>query len=195
MGHTSSAGPPTVRPGLKITEAEADEIFTRDLSTFEGAVNSAVKIPISQNEFDALCSITYNIGVAGFRGSTFLRLLNAGDRAGCAKAIMAWTKNKELVSRRTAERDQFLTPYSRAAPKARSTDVRPVSVPRPVVQTVPVPPVDVEPLPPASTLPMAPNAGRPPVPAGPSGPLRTEITTASAGFAGWLKRIFGGKAA
>lgn len=62
-----------------------------------------------------------------------------------------------------------------------------------MIRSPAAPPIDIQSIPPASTLPMAPNAGRPPVP--PAGPLRTEITTASAGFTGWLKRIFGGKAA
>ena len=77
--------------------------------------------------------------------------------------------------------------------KMRTALVQARHSPGAVTTRLPVPPIDVQPIPPASTLPMAPNAGRPPVP--PAGPLRTEITTASAGFTGWLKRIFGGKAA
>ncbi|MDR7037410.1 GH24 family phage-related lysozyme (muramidase)/peptidoglycan hydrolase-like protein with peptidoglycan-binding domain [Methylobacterium sp. BE186] len=122
VGHTSAAGAPKVTPGLSITEAEALSIFARDLAQYEAAVDKAVKVPLSENERDALVSICYNIGPGAFSRSTFVKRLNAGDRAGCAEAIMQWRKPPEIVSRRTAERDQFLTPYSAALPKARSTD-------------------------------------------------------------------------
>lgn len=120
-----------VRMGQTITQAQADAFFEEDLASHALPILSCIKVPVSDNEQDALISIAFNIGVAGFRNSTFLKRLNAGDRKGCAEAIMFWTKNKELISRRTAERDQFLTSYSKAAPKARSTDARPVSVPLP----------------------------------------------------------------
>jgi lysozyme len=142
-----------VRLGQSITMAQADAFFLEDLASHALPILSCIKVPIADHERDALISIAFNIGVGGFQGSTFLRLLNAGDRAGCAKAIMAWTKNKELISRRTAERDQFLTPYTKAAPRARSTDARPVepdvyviapAVPTVPVQTKPLPPPDTD---------------------------------------------------
>lgn len=128
VGHTSAAGDPKVTPGMVITEAEALEIFDRDLRQYEAAVDGSVKVPLADHERDALVSICYNIGPGGFRKSTFLKRLNEGDRAGCAKAIMSWVKPPEVTSRRTAERDQFLTPYEVALPKARSTDRGPVKV-------------------------------------------------------------------
>ncbi|GJE46645.1 glycoside hydrolase family protein [Methylobacterium soli] len=128
VGHTSAAGPPAVTAGLTISEAEALAIFDRDLVKYEATVDQAVKVPLADHERDALVSICFNIGQGGFAKSTFVKRLNAGDRAGCAAAIMSWTKNKELISRRTAERDQFLTPYSASLPKARSSDHSPVKV-------------------------------------------------------------------
>lgn len=128
VGHTSAAGDPKVTPGMVITESEALEIFDRDLRQYEAAVDGSVKVPLADHERDALVSICYNIGPGGFRKSTFLKRLNEGDRAGCAKAIMSWVKPPEVTSRRTAERDQFLTPYEVALPKARSTDRGPVKV-------------------------------------------------------------------
>lgn len=65
---------------------------------------------MADHERDALISIAFNIGVGGFQGLTLLKRLNAGDRARCAEDIMFWTKNAELVTRRTAEQKQFLTP-------------------------------------------------------------------------------------
>lgn len=128
VGHTSAAGDPKVAPGMVITEAEALEIFDRDLRQYEAAVDGSVKVSLADHERDALVSICYNIGPGGFRKSTFLKRLNEGDRAGCAKAIMSWVKPPEVTSRRTAERDQFLTPYEVALPKARNTDRNPVKV-------------------------------------------------------------------
>jgi lysozyme len=86
-GHTSAAGDPKVSKGLKITAWEADQILSRDLGTVENTVNGNVRVPLNQNEFDALASLVFNIGGAAFRGSTVLRKLNAGDRAGAADAL------------------------------------------------------------------------------------------------------------
>lgn len=136
IGH--AFGDPVVTPGMVITEAEALEIFARDLRKYEDAVDRGVKVPLADHERDALVSICFNIGIGianpkkgqkpGFLGSSFLKRLNEGDRAGCAKAIMSWVKPPEVTSRRTAERDQFLTPYEVSLPKARSTDRNPVKV-------------------------------------------------------------------
>ncbi|KAB1068141.1 lysozyme [Methylobacterium planeticum] len=127
-GHTSAAGAPAVSAGLTISEAEVLEIFGRDLVKFEAAVDQAVKVPLADHERDALVSICFNIGQGAFARSTFVKRLNAGDRAGCAEAIMAWKKPPEIVARRTAERDRFLTPYSTSLPKARSSDRAPVKM-------------------------------------------------------------------
>lgn len=113
VGHTSAAGPSKVTKGMKITRAEADQILSRDLRTFEAAVNSAVRVPLSQNEFDALVSLAFNIGSGAFKKSTLVRKLNAGDRKGAADQFLVWNKAggkvlKGLVNRRKSERLQFL---------------------------------------------------------------------------------------
>lgn len=122
VGHTSAAGPPKVSKGMKITRAQADEILSRDLATFEKAVNSAVKVPLNQNEFDALVSFTFNVGATNFKKSSVLRKLNAGDRAGAANAFLLWNKAagkvmKGLTKRRKEERALFLKPGKAAEPK------------------------------------------------------------------------------
>lgn len=116
-GHTKG-----VTKGQKITRAQAEAFLREDIDSHAGPVLAAVKVPLADNERDALVSVAFNIGVGGFKRSTFLRRLNAGDRAGCAEAIMMWDTPAEIIPRRRAERDQFLTPYSVAMPKARSTD-------------------------------------------------------------------------
>lgn len=149
-GHTLG-----VKQGDQITPEQADAFLRADIQSHAAPILAAIKVPVTENERDALVSIAFNIGVGAFKGSTFLRLLNAGDRKGCAEAIMMWKKPAEIISRRTAERDQFLTPYSVRLPKARSTDARPVGVP--------VIPVDTKPLPaPAkAVLPPAPPPSKP----------------------------------
>jgi lysozyme len=110
VGHTSAAGPPIVTPGMKITAEQSDEILSRDLVSVENDVNSAVNVPLTQNQFDALVSFVFNIGGTAFRKSTLLKKLNAHDFAGAADQFLVWVKQKELTGRRKAERQQFLTP-------------------------------------------------------------------------------------
>ncbi|OCC01736.1 hypothetical protein BA190_27635 [Labrys sp. WJW] len=113
IGHTALAGPPTVVPGMVITRERAFAILADDLVIFENAVKAAVKVPVSQGEFDALVSLCLNIGGKNFAGSSVVRRLNAGDRAGAADAFLMWVKANGhvlggLVTRRKAERETFL---------------------------------------------------------------------------------------
>ena len=138
VGHTSRAGHPKVTKGMKITRAQADEILSRDLATFEAAVSKAVKVPLNQNEFDALVSLAFNIGAGAFAKSTLVKKLNAGDRAGAANAFLSWNKAagkvmKGLTKRREDERRLFLSIGD--APKAHA---EPIPVPpEPTITTTP----------------------------------------------------------
>lgn len=121
VGHTSAAGAPKVVKGMKITLRDAEDILSRDLKVFESAVNKAVKVPINQNEFDALVSLAFNIGASSFSKSTLVKRLNAGDRKGAADQFLVWNKAagkvmKGLTNRRQSERALFLKPV-KAAPK------------------------------------------------------------------------------
>jgi lysozyme len=114
-GHTGAAGDPKPSLGMKITLEQAKAILDKDLVQFEKAVNDSVKVPLTQNQYDALVSLAYNIGPSGFKGSTVLRRLNDGNYDGAAEAITWWNKDngkviKGLVNRRAAERELFLTP-------------------------------------------------------------------------------------
>lgn len=139
-GHTSAAGPPKVERGMKITEAGADAILRQDLAKFEGYVTDAVKVPLNQNEFDALVSFTFNLGPGNLRSSTLLRKLNAGDRAGAADEFLKWDKagGKKLAGltkRREAERALF------RAPDATIPRPAPKPAPGPTVKPTPAAPV------------------------------------------------------
>jgi lysozyme len=116
VGHTAAAGPPSPRSGMTITREEADAIFIRDLVQFETAVRRAVKVDLTQGQFDALVSFAFNIGIGGFRKSTVVRRLNEGNYRGAADALLMWVKPPEITARRRSERKQFLdaTPASAA---------------------------------------------------------------------------------
>lgn len=107
-GHTSAAGNPIVTSGMTITKEEADEILQDDLVQYEKAVNDLVKVPLTQNQFDALVSFAYNAGVGALSKSTLLKRVNAGQFDQVPAEFMKWTKGggKELpglVRRRRAE--------------------------------------------------------------------------------------------
>lgn len=103
--------------GTKITQQQCDEWLAADLKECEDAVNG-LGVKLTQNEFDALVSLTLNIGVGGFNRSTVARRLKAGDHKAAAEAILLWDKPKEIQGRRRGEYHQFKTPYSAAVSNA-----------------------------------------------------------------------------
>lgn len=122
VGHTSMAGPPQVTPDLVLSREDCLTLFSKDLLKYETPVNQAVKVALDDHEFDALVSMCYNIGPAWFLGArqgTFMKLLNKGDKKGCAAAMLAYSKPPEILSRRRGEQYQFLMPYNVRMPSAR----------------------------------------------------------------------------
>ncbi|MFX5276963.1 lysozyme [Acinetobacter baumannii] len=102
-----------VKKGDTCTEQQAETYLKNDLTKFEVAINKLVKVPLTQNQFDALVSLTYNIGSGAFKNSTLLKKLNKGDYQGAADQFLVWNKAggkvmKGLVRRREAERALFL---------------------------------------------------------------------------------------
>lgn len=102
-----------VAKGDTCTAAQAVEYMVNDLKGFEAKVNEVVKVPLTQNQYNALVSLTYNIGQTAFANSTLARKLNAKDYAGAADQFLVWNKAggrviQGLVNRRTAERNVFL---------------------------------------------------------------------------------------
>lgn len=110
------------------TKEEATIWLELDVARFEDMVNKNVKVPLNQNQFDAMVSIVYNVGPGMKNGksgiitlgngapSTLLRKLNSGDYQGAADQFLVWyrTKGSEagLLRRRKAERELFLEPVS-----------------------------------------------------------------------------------
>ncbi len=101
-----------VKKGDVCTLEQAKSYFANDLKRFEKTVNDSVKVDLTQNQFDALVSLTYNIGSTAFKNSTLLKKLNAKDFTGAADQFLVWNKGggkimKGLVRRREAERALF----------------------------------------------------------------------------------------
>lgn len=121
-GHTG----PDVEPGMRISERDAEELLKNDLRPREEAVARLVSVSLNQNEFDALVSFVYNVGIEAFRKSTARKRLNANNRIGAAEALTWWNKAtvsgvlrevNGLTRRRASERGLFLSPTT-AAPVA-----------------------------------------------------------------------------
>ncbi len=86
-----------------------------DLTEAQSAVRRLVKVPINQNQFDALTSFTFNVGSGNFQSSTLRRLLNEGDYTGASNEFWKWRRSNGkiaggLVRRRADEKALFLTP-------------------------------------------------------------------------------------
>lgn len=107
-GHTTG-----VTAGMTITEAQAESYLKSDLQNFESAVNGYVEVSLTQNMFDALVSLSFNIGAGAFKSSTLLQKLNQGDYEGAANQFDVWiVGGAGLPARRAKEKKLFLTGYS-----------------------------------------------------------------------------------
>ena len=111
IGHTAAAGPPHPCAGMEITHQEALDLFRQDIKQYVAEVNFVVKSQsrCTQNQFDAMVSLCFNIGVNGFAGSSVVRDMNAGEITRAADAFLLWERPPELRGRRVAERKQFLS--------------------------------------------------------------------------------------
>lgn len=98
-----------VKSGDTITQEQADQYLTYDLQRFVNSINSLVKVTLTQNQFDALVSLVYNIGSTAFANSTLLRTLNSGNYN---VDFTAWRYSggrmiQGLLNRRIAEQNLF----------------------------------------------------------------------------------------
>ncbi len=113
-GHTRSA-----RGGASVSEADAEALLSWDLIAVTDAINEWTHAPLTQNQFDALASFVFNIGLENFRRSTTLRRLNEGRMLEAAAAMELWRRSDfegerividALVRRRASEKLLFLKP-------------------------------------------------------------------------------------
>ena len=109
-GHTG----PDVTPGLTITEEQAQLLLAGDLHKFEDGVKGYVgNAPTNDNQFSAMVSLSYNIGLGNFGRSSVLRFHVAGQYQAAADAFLLWDKAAGnvlpgLVRRRRQEREAYL---------------------------------------------------------------------------------------
>lgn len=123
FGHVLAPGESFAPP---ISRDQAMTLMARDLARFEAAVNADVQVPLTQCQFDALVSFSYNAGVNALDHSSTLHLLNQGDYTAAAQAMKLWNKRIDratgqlvvdpgLVARRVAEVVMFLSDGNAAA--------------------------------------------------------------------------------
>ena len=97
----------------EITEEKAFEILEYIANKdFGSNINKVVKVPLNQNQFDALVSFAYNIGNGNFNSSTLLRWLNQGNYKEASMQLLRWDKSKGIVlngltKRRKSEKALF----------------------------------------------------------------------------------------
>jgi len=92
----------------ELTDQQVENLFQKDAAWCEDCINNNVKVPITQNQKDALFSLCFNIGKEHFEESTLLRVLNNGNYKEAADQFLRWNKPEELTERRKKERALFL---------------------------------------------------------------------------------------
>lgn len=113
-GWTQSVDGKPIRAGMTIKQETAERLLKTGLVSYESDVSRLVKVGLTQGQFDALVSFTYNLGARSLSTSTLLRKLNAGDYAGASDEFLRWNKAggkvlSGLTRRREAERALFLS--------------------------------------------------------------------------------------
>ena len=107
-GHTKG-----VQPGDEWSQSHAEHMLEVELEEYEGYINNAVKVALSQNQFDALVSWVYNLGPANLSASTMLKVLNSGEYEDVPAQMKRWNKAggkvlEGLIRRREAEACLFV---------------------------------------------------------------------------------------
>lgn len=106
-----------IKPGeifTTLTQQQAEDLLAKDLIQFEVGVSAAVKVALTQNQYDALVSFSFNLGLGNLNSSTLLKKLNRGDYKGAADEFLKWNHAgpkilQGLTNRRIAERELFLS--------------------------------------------------------------------------------------
>lgn len=97
-----------------ITKERAIQLAKNVVKSFEARVNKSILLPMTQNQFDAMVLLCYNIGESSFARSSVVRNFNAGNLQKAADSFLLWNKaggkvSKGLTNRRQKERNLFLT--------------------------------------------------------------------------------------
>jgi lysozyme len=109
-----------IRPSEDFTEGISDEhvmqLLASDVLKCERAIDEKVKVPLQQNQFDALVAWSFNVGVGALWASTLVIQLNLGRYADVPALLLSWChaggkKSEGLLNRRKAEGKLWSTPY------------------------------------------------------------------------------------
>jgi len=141
-----------VQPGQRMTLQQAEARLITELLGYEQAVLGGCALEPNQNQLDAMCSLAWNIGIAGFLRSTVLKCHNRADFQSASRAFGLWNKagGREwagLTRRRAAEAALYLEPVPAAAPPPPAAQ----APARPDAPAAEAPPV--QPAPPAQAMP------------------------------------------
>jgi GH24 family phage-related lysozyme (muramidase) len=131
IGHTG----PDVYSGQKITDAEANALLQKDLVRFEKAVSQLITVPLTQAQFDALVSFTFNSGAGALEKSTLRKRLNNKENPNkvVKEELIKWVKGSNgplpgLIQRRNAEIKLFCSvssaTLSQKTPVMKTIDIR-----------------------------------------------------------------------
>lgn len=114
IGYGTTRG---VIKGMKITKEKAEELLMDDIKYFQNGINKLIKVSLNQNQYDAIVSFVYNVGLGSFKASTMLRMINLKNFLGASDQFTRWVYitilGKKVVSRglrnrRLKERELFL---------------------------------------------------------------------------------------
>lgn len=108
FGHTSFIKGRVLTINDVITQEEANNLLKEDIVVFEKGVNQLVSVPINQNQFDAMASLAFNIGLGNFKESSVLKNVNKKDFTNAEKSFMLWVNVNHkpcqgLIKRRSSE--------------------------------------------------------------------------------------------
>lgn len=118
-GNTYHANGINVKKGDQITKEQAEELLRMTLKEFVEGVNEAVKAPLTQSQFDALVSFSYNVGLGSLGSSTLLKKVNKTPSDPTIRnEFMKWNKGRVkgllkvlpgLTKRRKEEADLYFS--------------------------------------------------------------------------------------
>ncbi len=131
-GHTSAAGAPQVTTGLRMSEREAEAVLRDDVGKFSKEVVRLLRVELSDQQFSALVSFTYNVGSENLQRSSVLEAINKKDFASVPRRLALWTKAAGrvlpgLVKRRAAEAALFVGEDSGSSHKPEPQTGKPVT--------------------------------------------------------------------
>ena len=118
-GHTGAE----VKPGLVWSQAQADNALVLDLAKFEKGVSAVVNVQLTQGQFDALVSFSYNLGLGNLQSSTLLAMVNARDFQGASMQFIRWNKAAGKVMRGLTKRRAAESAIFNGAPASTAIDI------------------------------------------------------------------------